>query len=138
MAFLLVMLTFVLSSCTEEVTLTTMAGKEYEVVSAKMATEYANRIPEAGWTFLLIGIEGAETDLDNMQASFYGPESKAAVTDEVTTAECQLIVYAQGTSGEIEAILLFEVPQDFSDTFQLYGPAFQSVSLNVEKSSRTK
>lgn len=135
-ALVVALLSLLLTGCTEEITLTTMSGKTYAVDSAHRVDEYANRVPQSGWTFLLVSIRGTENDLDNMQATFYGPESKAAVTDGATTAECQLVVYAAGTADTVDAILLFEVPMDFSDTFQLYGPAFQSVSLNVEKSSR--
>lgn len=129
-------LVFLLTGCAEEILLTTMSGKEYEVTGAQLVDEYANRIPESGWSFLLVSIRGQESDLDNIQATFYGPESRAAVTDGATTAECQLIVYAPAKSGELDAILLFEVPETFSEDFQLYGPAFQSVDLNVEKNRR--
>lgn len=114
---------------------TAMSGQSYEVVSCTFADEYANRVPEDDWQFLLVCLRGTEDDLDNIQATFFGPESKAAVSDGTTHAECQLVVYAAGTGGKADAILLFAVPKDFSVDFELYGPAFESVALSAERAS---
>lgn len=123
------------SGCTPDVVVTAMSGQSYKVVSCTYAEEYANRVPEEGWEFLLVCLRGTEDDLDNIQAIFFGPESKAAVSDGTTHAECQLVVYAAGTGGQADAILLFAVPRDFSSEFQLYGPAFESVTLTAERKS---
>ena len=133
----LLLITFLtaVSGCTQDVMVTAMSGQSYEVVSCTFAEEYANRVPEAGWEFLLVCLRGTEEDLDNIQATFYGPESTAAVSDGTTHAECQLVVYAAGTGGTADAILLFAVPKDFSTDFELYGPAFESVALSAERKS---
>lgn len=132
---LLVAALAVTSGCAQDIMVTTMSGQSYEVVSCTFADEYANRIPEDGWEFLLVCLRGTEEDLDNIQATFYGPESKAAVSDGTTHAECQLVVYAAGTGGKADAILLFAVPKSFSTDFELYGPAFESVALSAERTS---
>lgn len=128
------MLTIV-SACSNEIAVQAMSGQTYDVVGCQVTDEYANRLPEAGWEFLLVTIRGTEDDLDNIQATFFGPESKAAVSDGTTTAECQLVVYTAGNGGNrsADAILLFAVPQDFGEDFEMYGPAFQSVALNIER-----
>lgn len=123
------------SACANEIDVQTMSGQTYEVVGCHLTDEYADRMPEPGWQFLLVTIRGTEDDLDNIQATFFGSDSKAAVSDGTTTAECQLVVYAAGNggNGSADAILLFAVPEDFGEDFEMYGPAFQSVALNIER-----
>lgn len=132
---LLVLTAAVCVGCAPDVMVNTMSGQSYEVKSCTFADEYANRVPEEGWEFLLVCLQGTEDDLDNIQATFFGPESKAAVSDGTTHAECQLVVYAAGTGGRADAILLFAVPKTFSTDFELYGPAFESTALSAERTA---
>lgn len=137
--FLLIILAAAAAAgCAPDITVTAMSGQSYQIVSCTFASEYADRVPEEGWEFLLISLRGTEDDLDNIQATFYGPESKAAVSDGKTHAECQLVVYAAGANGIADAVLLFAVPKTFATDFELYGPAFESVALSAQRPETSK
>lgn len=129
-ALLTMLLAVLMGGCAKHIPLTTMNGGNYEVVSVATEATYAGRTAQEGSEFLLVSVQGAENELDNMEDAFYG-ESKATVTDGTSTATCQLVVYAPQSNGSIDAILVFEVPTAFGPDFTLQGDAFESVALTI-------
>lgn len=130
---LLCALVFAASGCATGVPLQAADGTTYEVTSCVVAGEYAGRVPSEGTEFLLITIQGMDSQLDSMEALFYGSGQKAQVTDGATTAECTLIVYAPRSSDKLDVVLLFQVPTSFAADFSLYGDGFDSVALSIDK-----
>lgn len=131
--FLAFLCTLGLSGCSTEIPLITTDGDSYEVRSAVVTDQYAGRVPSEGTQFLLISIQGSDSELDKMQSTFYGKDQKAMVSDGVTTAECTLIVYAPQPGDKLDVVLLFQVPLTFAEDFSLYGDSFESVALNIER-----
>lgn len=124
-----------LFGCSKEIPISTIRGGTYNVVHVTTAQQYADRTAAAGNKLLLVSIEGTENELDDMQAIFFGsqPGGRAMVTDGTMNSECILVVYAPAKSDTVNAVLVFEVPETFLDTFTLYGESFDGVALNVEK-----
>lgn len=124
-----------LSGCAEEVPITTVHGGTYNVVHVSTAEEYAERTAQPGDKLLLVTIQGTENELDDMQDVFFNsaPDGRAMVTDGTMNSESVLVVYVPEKGDTVNAVLVFEVPATFLDTFTLYGTSFEAVALNVEK-----
>lgn len=131
--FLVCILIFALTGCTAEVPLTTADGTTYEVTSVSVADQYAERVPSDGTEFLLVTVQGTDSELDNMQNVFFGSSGRAQVSDGTTTVSCSLIVYAPRGGDKLDVILMFQIPTSFADDFSMYGDSFEPVSLSVER-----
>ena len=122
-----------LSGCDATIPLTTRDGTTYDVTSVGFSNEYAGRVPSDGTMFLLVTVQGEDSELDTMQNLFFGSTGKAQVSDGTTTQQCTLVVYAPRSGGKLDMVLLFQVPTAFSHEFSMSGEGFESVSLTVEE-----
>lgn len=126
-------LVLALSGCTSEIPLTTADGTTYGVTAVTIADEYAERVPSEGTKFLLITIQGTDSQLDDMQSIFFSTDSKAQVSDGASESVCSLIVYAPRSADKLDVVLMFQVPDSFADSFTLSGSGFEPVALSVDK-----
>ncbi|MBC5647662.1 hypothetical protein [Christensenella tenuis] len=127
----LLVLTLILCACSPAVTFQT-SGAGYEVVAVETGEQALSRTAESGNTLLTILLKTSDSNLDDAQNSFMPVDGEPCyVTDGGEQYPCATLAF-ESNGSDVQAVLLFEVPSDWSSggkEFSLGGGAFSPVAL---------
>ncbi len=134
---LVVILCVALAACGETVYVKSSGGGNYEVSSVRLEDENGGTAAPQGKEYLFVTVKNTDTDMSDMQNTFFGVEKdRVTISNGSVSVPCTSIVYAatdEKTPPDVEATLLFEVPEGFEGEFKLAGDAFSPITLEAKR-----